>query len=140
LKANGETTNTFIINKPAIQIINELRANSDNVNFTIPDEAIKILDIADVSINIYARPKLHYYRFNIDLVRPVNKVFGVTKQLEIWAKPNKTILKSSIDINYGRTFRFPLRWVNCIKEKVILDIESKILKFEEQKIREISQK
>jgi hypothetical protein len=135
----AETTNTFIIDKSAIKIIKELKENADDVNFTIPDEAIKVLDIADVSIQLYARPKLHYYRFNIDLVKPVNKVFGVTKQLEIWAKPNQTILKSSIDITYGRNFRFPLRWINCIKEKIILDIESKILRFEEQKIRKISE-
>ena len=129
----AETTNTFIVDKPAIKIIRELRANSDNVNFTIPDEAIRVLDIADVAVTIYARPKLHYYKFSINLVKPVNKVFGVTKQLEIWAKPNQTILKSSIDITYGRIFKFPLRWVNCIKDKVIKDIESKILQFEEQK-------
>lgn len=135
----AETTNTFVIDKTAIKILQELKANSDDVNFTIPDEAIKVLDIADVAVQFYGRPKLHYYRFNIDLVKPVNKVFGVTKQLEIWAKPNQTILKSSIDITYGRTFGFPLRWINCIKEKVIADIETKILNFEERKIRQIAE-
>jgi hypothetical protein len=135
---SGETTNTFIIDKPALKVIKELKANSENVNFTIPDEAVKVLDIADVSVNFYARPKYHYYKFNIDLEKPVNKVFGFSKKLEIWAKPNQTILKSTVDIDYGRTFRFPLRWVNCIKEKVILDIERQILSFEENKIRKIA--
>lgn len=139
IRANGESTNTFVINKPAIQIVNELANNIDNPRFTIPDDAIKILELADVRAMLYAYPKRHYYTFQLDLLQPINKVVGISKKLEIWAEPNRTILKSTINIDYGRTFGFPLRWVNCVKEKVILKIEKDILRFEENKIREIAE-
>jgi len=139
LKASSETTNTFVVDKPAIQIINELSSNIDNPTFTIPNDAVKILNMADVRIMLYAYPKSHYYTFQIDLLKPINKVFSFSKKLEIWAKSNQTILKSTVDIDYGRTFKFPLRWVNCIKDKVITKVEQEILRFEEKKIREISE-
>lgn len=140
-KASGESTNEFTINKPAIKIIQELKTNSDDVNFTIPKDTVKILELVDteIGINLFLKPKQHYYVLTIDLLKPANKVIGFHKELQIWAKPNQTIFKSSVNISYGRNFCFPLRWINCIKEKIILDIERKILDFEERKFREISE-
>ena len=139
LKANAETNNVFVINKPAITIVQELSNNIDKPSFTISPEAVKVLELADVKSLLYARPKYHYYVLEIELVKPINKVISINKKLEIWAEKDRTILKSSIDIDYGRTFGFPLRWVNCIKEKVILKVEKDILRFEENKIRKIAE-
>jgi hypothetical protein len=139
LKASGETQNTFTINKPAITIIQELANNVDKPSFTIPPDAVKALELADVKSLLYARPKYHYYTLEIELVKPINKVISLNKRLEIWAEKDRTIFKSSIDIDYGRTFGFPLRWVNCVKEKVISKVEKDILRFEENKIRKIAE-
>ena len=81
----------------------------------------------DVEITTYMRPKLGYYKFEGRLCEQKRHVIGFYKSLEIWEKPNSIIVKSYIDIVPSCHNRFPFRWINRKRAKVICGMENMIL-------------
>jgi hypothetical protein len=141
INLNAETSSTFTINKSAITIIKQVRSKVGEKEFSIPPEAARLLNLADLSFDFYYRTSSHYAKLEINLENNIRRVNGFHKTLEIWnsEQDGKALIKSSVDIDFGKQHRFPLRWVDCLKEKLIKHIEQQILDFEQQKMLELAQ-
>ncbi len=84
-----------------------------------------ILKNADVKVTITAFPKQRYYKTEIRLLRPYDKVCSFNKTLEIW--DDKRIVKTSVDIDLDFRLLVIKRIVEPRVEQAILDAEKKFL-------------
>lgn len=132
----AETTNEFHINKSAGKLYGELKAQYDDTAISVPPEVLKALNLADLSFNLYYRPHEHYVKLTINLEDNVRRLNGFNKTLEVWNKPDGMIVKSTVDINFGRSHR--LKCIDFIKEKIIKVIEREILKYEREKLIQLA--
>lgn len=87
-------------------------------------EAIKNLDI---EINVYGNVRCRYYKFDAQLNEPISKLKYLHHTLEFWGEDNRTIVRGTLEIKYGRQFYFPWRWINLLKDRVINRVEYQIL-------------
>jgi hypothetical protein len=132
----AETSNSFRVDKSAGKLYSELRANYDKAELSVPPEVLRALDLADLSFNLYYRPHEHYVKITINLEDNVRRLNGFNKTLEIWSKPDGMVIKSTVDINFGRPHR--LKCIDFIKEKIIRMIECKILEYEQKKLIQLA--
>jgi hypothetical protein len=86
----------------------------------------------DIIVTTYARPSIRYYSVEIRLEKPLGKLHTFDKQLEVWGKPDKYILRSTIDIGWGRNNVCGI--IGCIKQAFLDKAESMILSIEKAKI------
>lgn len=128
---NAETTNTFQVNKPIKQIINTLLEQP--VKGNIPD----LVYDANVKLNIQVLPRQKKYKVTIDLLEQVKMVTGLHKELLVEEKNGVTIFTSTINIELRRN-KFPLRWLNLIKDRILDKVECRVLSIEEKAILDLS--
>jgi hypothetical protein len=130
---------TYTVNRSTVDILSSAKQNMAQYEAGTVDlqELGKIKNV-DLEIKTLALTKDRYYRFNVRLRSPIGKLWGFEKSLEVWAGDNQTTVRSRVNISYGKTRRFPLRWVNRIKNCVISKIECIILGLERRKLAELT--
>lgn len=123
----------YRVDKPLKLMVESLINDSHGEGtVTIPD----IIKKAPVFIQTSFYPGKRYYKTEIQLLEPVDKVIYAWKTLELWAKDDQTIVRSRIQVEI-KTNYFPLRWVNRIKRKILCEIETKVLDAEYDLIKAI---
>ena len=101
-----------------------------------PQEKIEIPGIvkeADLVLEAKIFPHRGYYKFSARLLTQRNIVTGFSKQIELWDRGDHTVVRAYIDLSIKRN-RFPLRWVNIIKDRVVDGIENEVLIVERAKL------
>jgi len=134
-KESGGAERVWVIHKPAVEIVKEHAADLSTRPLPDIETLLPALTAVDIELSFKGRPQHHYYVFKAELVKPYGKLQGLSKSLEVWGQGKRTVFRSKLDIEYGRRFKFPFRWVNCVIQRIIDRVEAKILFVEEQKIR-----
>jgi hypothetical protein len=123
----------YTVDKPLKRMVESLINDSHgDGTVTIPD----LIKKAPVFVQTSFYPNKRYYKTEIQLLEPVDKVLYAWKTLEIWAKDNQTIVRSRIYLEI-KTNHFPARFINHIKRRILCEIECKVLDVEERAIRNI---
>ena len=139
---------TICINRPILDIVGiiyeNLAAIDDNNELNLDQlekvgEGAKFSDL-DLETTSYSRPKLKYYRFDTKLVKPMGKLWCFEQETVVQGFDNATQIKLRVDIGYGKTFKFPLAWLNPIKNKIITGVENKILTIAEHELNKTKKK
>lgn len=132
--------NVFVVNKPLRQIVQESIDRFSNEKpvqgLSLKDIPQEILDV-DSYFKFEGYPKQKYYKFTATLLSPIGKVNYFEKTLEIWDQDGRVVCKSKISIVYGHDHRFPLRFIDKIKQKIISAVEAEILSVEMDKIKSL---
>lgn len=115
------------------KVVNEPRTKP----FRVPNLPV-IIEGKDISIQVYIKPSQRYYRAKITLDKPIGKLTRFNKTIEIWGQSDKYVIRSSVDIKWGRDITLPI--ISKIKEKIIHSAECGILCVEKNKILEYSGK
>jgi len=123
--------------KTVVQKIQSIKGTEKD--FTIPS----IVKDVDLRISGDAYPKHRYYhgfivlREEYPIIPFLNLVIvnSFNKNIEFWGVGKDVIVKASVNIEL-RQNRFPLRFLNRIKNREISNLEWEILNIEEEKIRE----
>jgi hypothetical protein len=129
---------TWKINKPLSEVVEAARQNLENFEKGDLDlSQFGVITDVDLEMRVTARPKIHYYRFDVNLESPIRRLNGFSKSLEVWGKPGETIVHSTVNIDFGKTHKFPLKIVDCVRDRVLTMIERKLLELEEKEIRKL---
>jgi hypothetical protein len=128
----GQTEYTemvYTINRPLKEVvevlINDSPGSEKKEKFVIPD----IIKEAPLLVKTEFYTKQGYYKVDISLLEPYNRVCSADKSLEVWSKRDtgQTLVRSRIQLHL-RDSR--MRIVDRLKEWIIDKIECKILEAE----------
>ncbi len=134
---------TWTSDKSITEIINSIQddivalQNEEYFN-RIDDEYADFLRNTDLEIRTLGRTKDRTYQFDVELLTAKGKLTKFSKSVYVKGSGNKTIIKSKIEIEYGKKHRFPFRWVDKIKDCIISKLENKVLDFEEFKFKQVT--
>jgi len=93
-----------------------------------------IIEGKDIVVETYAKPSVRYYRGKAYLDTPMGRMHKFDKQIEVWGKPDKYIIKGSVDIGWTGFDRCSI--VRSIKNRIISKAECMVLQMEKKKIME----
>lgn len=96
------------VDRPAIEIVQSLAAKVPSGPAAhFPPEAVRLLEIIHVYAAVEAWPAEHFYRITVRMLQPpdvplARRLRRVEKTLEIWAVGDVTVIRSTLDIGWGR--------------------------------------
>lgn len=99
---------TWQVDRPATEIARALAAKvPSGADAHFPPETVRLLKIVDVYAAVEAWPADHYYRVTVRMLHApdvplARRLRRVEKTLEIWARGDVTIIRSTLDIGWGR--------------------------------------
>lgn len=116
--------------KPSIVKIIENVENLFPGDISEITDGVELIKKVDIEISSYMRPKLGYYKFEGRLCENKRHIIGFYKSLEFWEKSDSIIVRSYINITPSCHNRFPFRWINRKRAKIVNSFEPWILQEE----------
>lgn len=112
--AQASTSSSYRMNGSIRNLVNEY--------VDIPE----VLHNANIKVVVTAYPKSRYYKTEITLLQPYNRLCGLTKTLEVW--DDKQIVRTSVDVNLNIRCKLLKRIIEPRIEQAILAAEKSFLK------------
>lgn len=129
--------NVFTIHKPLDEIVVDTHNNFLETASQMDRLPRQLFDL-DLLVTVKGLPKQRYYKFEIKLLRSYGKLKDLHKTLEMWGRHNRVIVRSRLNIVYGKqNRRFPFRWITRLVNRVVNNrVEPTVLCIEERKLKE----
>lgn len=88
----------YAIDRPCLDLVRNLYAKFSDERPAGFSRYLPKIFVVDLKFQFTAYPKQHYYRFDTWLRRPVGRVQSLHKSLEIWAEPDRTVIRNRLEI------------------------------------------